>query len=270
MVSHSSPEEEDAAAQHEAGSDAQALELEAPTLEAANPGAEGPALYLVATPIGNLADISARALEVLQSCSLVACEDTRHSGRLLSAHGIRAKLLSLTEHNETQRSAQILGWLREGHRIALVSDAGMPTISDPGQRLVQSVVAAGLRVVPVPGANAVMAALSASGLPTVPFYFGGFLAHRKGQRDKELQAAIARDCTSLYFESPFRLVDSLGMIAATAPEHKVVVARELTKKFEEFTRGSAQQVLEHYRTHTPRGEITLLIAPAELPRWMQW
>lgn len=229
-----------------------------------------PALYLVATPIGNLADITLRALDVLKNVSVIACEDTRHSGRLLSAHQIRSRLISLNEHNEARRIPELISHIQSGGSVALISDAGMPTVSDPGQRLVQSIVAAGLKVESLPGPSAVLTALAASGLPTTPFYFGGFLPHKKGQREKEIQAAMLRDCTSVYFESPYRIVDSLDMVARTAPEHRVVVARELTKKFEEFQRGPARQVLSHYQTKTPKGEITFIIAPAELPKWITW
>ncbi len=229
-----------------------------------------PALYLVATPIGNLADITLRALDVLKNVSAIACEDTRHSGRLLSAHHIRNRLISLNEHNEARRIPELIAHIQGGGSVALISDAGMPTVSDPGQRLVQSVVAAGLKVESLPGPSAVLTALSASGLPTTPFYFGGFLPHKKGQREKELIAAMQRECTSVYFESPYRIVDSLEMVAKASPEHRVVVARELTKRFEEFQRGPARQVLNHYQNKTPKGEITFIIAPAELPKWITW
>lgn len=229
-----------------------------------------PALYLVATPIGNLADITLRALDILKSVNAIACEDTRHSGRLLSHHGIRSRLISLNEHNEARRIPELITHIQQGGSIALISDAGMPTVSDPGQRLVQSVIAAGLRVEGIPGPSAVLTALAASGLPTTPFYFGGFLPHKKGQREKELLAALQRDCTSVYFESPYRIVDTLEMLASHSPEHRVVVARELTKKFEEFQRGPARNVLLHYQTKPPKGEITLVIAPRELPKWVTW
>lgn len=234
------------------------------------PSSLQPALYLVGTPIGNLADITLRGLHILKSVSAIACEDTRHSGRLLSHHGIRSRLISLNEHNEARRIPEIVSQLQQGNSVALISDAGMPTVSDPGQRLVQSVVAAGLRVEGIPGPSAVLTALAASGLPTTPFYFGGFLPHKKGQRNTELTAAVGRDCTSVYFESPYRIVDTLAMIAEQAPEHRVVVARELTKKFEEFQRGPARNVLSHYQSKTPKGEITLVIAPRELPKWVTW
>jgi len=228
-----------------------------------------PALYLVATPIGNLEDITLRALHVLKNAGVIACEDTRHTGRLLARHGIHARLLSLNEHNEAARIPGLIEHLQSGGSAALVSDAGMPAVSDPGQRLIHAVIAAGLRVEPVPGPSAVLAALAASGLPVTPFYFGGFLPHKKGQRASELAAAAGRDCTSVYFESPFRLVDTLALLAETAPEHLVVVARELTKKFEEFRRGPARNVLSHFQNKPPKGEITLVIAPAEIPKWMQ-
>ncbi len=234
----------------------------------AQPPSQSPSLRLVATPIGNLGDLSLRAVEALRTAACVACEDTRRTIHLLQHHGLQLPLISLTEHNEARRIPEILQRIAGGETIALVSDAGFPTVSDPGQRLVHAAIAAGLVIEVIPGASAVLTALAGSGLPTVPFYFGGFLPHKKGQRDTELHAAMERDCTSLYFESPYRLVDTLGMIAARNPLHPVVVARELTKMFEEFRRGSAQSVLDHYLVKTPKGEITLLIAPRELPKWM--
>ena len=227
-------------------------------------------LYLVATPIGNLADITLRGLDILRHADIIACEDTRHSGRLLSHHGIKSRLVSLNEHNEARRIPELASHIAGGGSVALISDAGTPTISDPGQRLTQAAVAAGLTVIPVPGANAVLAALAASGLPTMPFYFGGFLPHKKGQRSKELAAAVERDCTSVYFDSPFRLVDTLTMLAEQAPDRLVVVAREMTKMFEEFRRGSARNVLSHFTGKSPKGEITLVIAPRDLPKWITW
>lgn len=227
-------------------------------------------LDIVATPIGHLADLSARARDTLGAASLIACEDTRHSQRLLAHHGLRAPLISLNEHNEARRIPELTEAMSRGGRVALVSDAGMPTLSDPGQRLVQAVIAAGLRLTVIPGPCAVPTALAGSGLPVVPFYFGGFLPHKKGQREKELLLALGRNCTSVYFESPHRLVDSLDILTRHDPERRIVVARELTKHFEEFRRGTARFVLTHYQNKTPKGEITLLIAPAELPRWILW
>jgi 16S rRNA (cytidine1402-2'-O)-methyltransferase len=227
-----------------------------------------PCLQLIATPIGNLGDLSARAVEALKNAACVACEDTRRTIHLLHHHGLQVPLISLTEHNEARRIPELLGRIENRETIALVSDAGFPTVSDPGQRLVFAAIGAGLRIEVVPGASAVLTALAGSGLPTVPFYFGGFLPHKKGQRDSELEAAMQRECTSIYFESPYRLVDTLEMVAKRNPQHPVVVARELTKMFEEFRRGSAQSVLDHYSVKAPKGEITLLIGPHELPKWM--
>ncbi len=233
-------------------------------------GRLAPGLHLVATPIGNMRDITQRALDTLRTADLVACEDTRHSGMLLKYHDIRARLISLNEHNEAQRIPQLLDHVRQGGSVALISDAGMPTVSDPGQRLVGAAVAAGLHVEGVPGPSAVLTALAASGLPTTPFYFGGFLPHKKGARTTELAAALQRDCTSVFFESPYRLVDTLAILAEAAPDRRVVVARELTKKFEEFKRGPASILLSYYQTKTPKGEITLLIAPVDPPKWLTW
>ncbi len=247
------------------------LDISPPTLETTPENqALRPALYLVGTPIGNLGDITHRAALVLSQVEVIACEDTRHSGRLLSHLGIRTRLISVNEHNEARRIPELTTLIANGGRVALISDAGMPTVSDPGQRLVQSLIASGLRVECLPGPSAVLTALSASGLPTTPFYFGSFLPHKKGQRLNELTASLKRECTSVYFESPYRLVDSLAMIAEQAPEHRVVVARELTKHYEEFQRGPARNVLSHYQNKPPKGEITLLTAPQTLPKWITW
>lgn len=229
-----------------------------------------PGLHLVATPIGNMRDITQRALDTLRIADLVACEDTRHSGMLLKHHGIHARMISLNEHNEAQRIPQLLEHMKQGGSVALISDAGMPTVSDPGQRLVGAVVLAGLHVEGIPGPSAVITALAASGLPTTPFYFGGFLPHKKGARTTVLTAALQRDCTSVFFESPYRLVDTLEIVASAAPKHRLVVARELTKKFEEFKRGPADILLSYYQAKTPKGEITLLIAPVDPPKWLTW
>jgi 16S rRNA (cytidine1402-2'-O)-methyltransferase len=207
-------------------------------------------------------------VEALKESALIACEDTRHTVRLLQHYGLHVPLISLTEHNEAARIPDFIRRLRAGETISLVSDAGFPTVSDPGQRLVHAVIAADLRVEVIPGPSAVLTALAASGLPTVPFYFGGFLPHKKGQRSKELEAALQRECTSIYYESPYRLVDTLGMLAKLAPEHPTVVARELTKMFEEYRRGPARSLLDYFSAKTPKGEITLLLAPRELPKWM--
>lgn len=224
-------------------------------------------LKIVATPIGNLRDVTLRALDILRSADLIACEDTRHTIRLLQAYEIHRPLVSLNEHNEARRIPEIIEIVRQGKTVALVSDAGMPTVSDPGQRLVRALVKGGLPVEVLPGPSAVLTALAGSGLPTMPFYFGGFLVHKKGARATELSAAMNRECTSVYFESPYRILSTLEIIAGLNPDHEIVVARELTKHFEEFRRGSAQFVLEHFTAKPPKGEITLLLAPKEMPKW---
>lgn len=226
------------------------------------------ALAIVATPIGNLGDITIRALEALRGASLIACEDTRHTVRLLQHHQVKAPLISLNEHNEARRIPEIIGRIQAGEKVALVSDAGMPAVSDPGQRLIHAVIAAGLRVEVLPGPSAVLAALVGSGLPVAPFHFGGFLPHKKGARTAELSLALGREASSVYFESPYRIADTLEIVAGLSPAHQVVVARELTKKFEEYQRGTAGELLDHFRAHPPKGEITLVIAPRELPKWM--
>jgi|688.fasta_scaffold110737_3 16S rRNA (cytidine1402-2'-O)-methyltransferase len=227
-------------------------------------------LHLVATPIGNLGDITPRAIEVLRHADWVACEDTRHSGMLFKHLGLKLRLISLNEHNEAQRIPQLLDHMRAGGSVAMVSDAGIPTISDPGQRLVAATVQAGFAIDSLPGPSAVLTALSASGLPTTPFYFGGFLPHKKGARTTELVVALGRAATSIYFESPYRILDTLEILAAAAPEHRIVAARELTKKFAEFQRGTAAKVHSHFQAKTPKGEFTLLIAPATPPKWLTW
>jgi 16S rRNA (cytidine1402-2'-O)-methyltransferase len=220
-------------------------------------------LYVVASPIGNLADITIRALEVLRQVDLIAAEDTRHTGVLLHRYEISKPLVSLHEHNEARRTAELVDRLQNGTRIALMTDAGMPSISDPGFRLVAACRAADLPVTIIPGPSAVLTALVGSGLPTHTFYFGGFLPVKSGRRTRELTEAASRDCTSIYFESPHRLQKSLTELESLAPDQQICVARELTKQFETFHRGTAQELKKHFTEHPPRGEITLVIAPGE-------
>jgi 16S rRNA (cytidine1402-2'-O)-methyltransferase len=221
-------------------------------------------LYVVASPIGNLADITIRALEVLRQVDLIAAEDTRHTSVLLHRYEIKKPLTSLHEHNEARRTAELVERLRAGASIALVTDAGMPSVSDPGFRLIAACREADLPLTIIPGPSAVLTALVGSGLPTHAFYFGGFLPVKSGQRSRELAVAIARKCTSIYFESPHRLQKSLAELEVLAPVHPICVARELTKHFETFHRGTAQELRKHFTDHPPRGEITLLIAPESM------
>ena len=220
-------------------------------------------LYVVASPIGNLADITIRALEILRQVDLIAAEDTRHTSILLHRYEIKKPLTSLHQHNEARRTAELVERLRAGANIALITDAGTPSVSDPGFRLITACRQADLPLTIIPGPSAVLTALVGSGLPTHAFYFGGFLPVKSSQRSRELAVAITRNCTSIYFESPHRLQKSLVELEALAPVHPICVARELTKQFETFHRGTAHQLRKHFADHPPRGEITLLIAPAK-------
>jgi len=228
-------------------------------------------LVLVPSPIGNLGDVGGRVKEALAGAVAIACEDTRHSRILLAALGVSGvPLVSLHEHNEASRCGELVELMRGGGRVCVLSDAGYPGVSDPGQRLIAACIREGLQVGALPGPSAVMTALAGSGLPTVPFYFGGFLPPKSGRRDKELAAALGRECTSVYFESPHRLVRSLGVLAERDALRRVVVARELSKIYEEYRRGGAGEVLAHYEARPPKGEITLLVSGTELPKWMGW
>jgi 16S rRNA (cytidine1402-2'-O)-methyltransferase len=220
-------------------------------------------LYLVATPIGNLEDITLRALRVLRECDVVAAEDTRHSGRLLKHFGISKPLLSYFQFNEARRSEEIIERLRRGEKIALVTDAGSPGISDPGERVVKAAIAAGLRVESVPGPSALVAALTASGLPTDEFYFIGFLPHKSGQRRNQLDSLKTVAGTLVFYESPYRIEKLLGELGEVFPERQVVLARELTKKFEEYLRGKPSELLEITKKRSLKGEFVVMVAGTE-------
>ena len=225
----------------------------------------GPALYLVATPIGNLEDITLRALRVLKEVDLIACEDTRQTGKLLSHYGIQTRTVSYHEHNEMTKAAELVVDLEGGAKIALVTDAGMPGISDPGFRLIALAIRHHVPVVPIPGASAFLAALVASGLPTDSFRFSGFLPAKSGQRRKLLESVRDSERTQVFYEAPHRLLETLAEVAEVmgAGRH-VVVAREVTKLHEEFLRGRASDVLAEFKSRgEAKGEITLLIAKAE-------
>lgn len=216
-------------------------------------------LFVIATPIGNLEDITLRALRVLREVDLVAAEDTRRTSHLLARYEITKPLVSCHEFNEAKRTAELLQKLREGKRVALVSDAGMPTISDPGLRLVRASLDAGIPVEVLPGPSAVTMALAASGLDAGPFLFYGFLPHKSGQRRKALAALAPVPSTLVFFESPYRLVKSLGDMRETLGNRRAVVARELTKKFEEILRGDLDSLLKMLEKRTVKGEITVVV-----------
>jgi 16S rRNA (cytidine1402-2'-O)-methyltransferase len=218
-------------------------------------------LYLVATPIGNLEDITLRALRVLKECDVVAAEDTRHSGQLLKHFGISKPLLSYFQFNEAKRSEEIIDRLRRGEKVALVTDAGSPGISDPGERVVKAAIAAGLRAESVPGPSALVAAITASGLPTDEFHFIGFLPHKSGQRRNQLASLKAFAGTLVLYESPYRIEKLLGELHEVFPDRQVVLARELTKKFEEYLRGQPAELLAIAQKRSLKGEFVVMIAP---------
>jgi 16S rRNA (cytidine1402-2'-O)-methyltransferase len=223
-------------------------------------------LYVVATPIGNLEDITLRALRILREVDQIACEDTRHTRKLLEHHGISKPLVSYHEHNEQARAEELLRELEAGRNIALVSDAGTPLIADPGYRLVAQARARGVTVSPIPGASAIISALSASGFPTDSFYFGGFLPAKKTQRRKTLEAMKGYPATLVFYEAPHRILEALADIAELLGPRRVTLARELTKIHEEFVAGEAGE-LRDALTMRPqiKGEITLMIAKGDAP-----
>jgi 16S rRNA (cytidine1402-2'-O)-methyltransferase len=217
-------------------------------------------LYVVATPIGNLGDITVRALEVLKSVDVVAAEDTRHSGMLLKHFEIKRPLVSYHEHNEAMRTAQLVERLAADENVALITDAGTPALSDPGARLIRACIERGLPLTIIPGPSSILAALVGSGFSTERFYFGGFLPVKSGQRERKLRATAERGETTIFFESPYRLTKTLAGCTGIMPDRQLCVARELTKKFEEFRHGIASELLAHYEAHPPKGEIVLVIS----------
>lgn len=221
-----------------------------------------PALYLVATPIGNLGDVTVRALETFAAADIVACEDTRVTRILLERYGIRRKMIAYHEHNEAEAASRLVAAVQDGRSVALASDAGTPLVSDPGYRLVQEAIKEGVRVVPIPGASAVLSALTVSGLPNDTFMFAGFLPVKAGQKKSRIEALADVPATLIFYESPRRLADTLEVMAAVLGDREAVVARELTKTFEELRRGSLPELAAHYaQTGAPKGEVVLCVAP---------
>ncbi len=218
--------------------------------------------YLVSTPIGNLSDISKRAVEVLRSVDLVLAEDTRRTAILTKNYDVNVPLMSLHGHNERYRISEVLEILDKGKNVALVSDAGTPTISDPGEHLVNSVIAAGHRLSPIPGPSAILSALVASGFPCIPFSFYGFVPRKGKLRSRTLSRLVDSPETVVFFESPKRLLDLLtDFIRSGQAVRELVVAREMTKIHEEFVRGTVSELLEYFTENKVRGEITLVLAP---------
>lgn len=220
----------------------------------------------VGLPIGNREDITRRALAVLESVDCICCEDTRNTGMLLSHYGIRKPLLSLHEHNESQRAPEIASRALAGESFAVVTDAGMPGVSDPGYRLIQELKSREVPFTVLPGPSAVVTALVGSGLPCDAFFFGGFLPVKSGRKAAVLQAAVEASHTSIFYESPFRIVKTLQALVEIDSTVPVCVARELTKVFETYHRGSASSVLEEFKTKPPKGEMVLLVGGQNAPR----
>ena len=219
-------------------------------------------LYVVGTPIGNMEDITLRALRVLREVDLIAAEDTRTTAKLLARYEISTPMVSYFEHNEAMRIEYLLELLSEKD-VALVSEAGMPGISDPGYRLIRAAIEADIRVVPIPGPSALIAALAVSGLPTDSFIYLGFLPRRRSARKRTLEALVLEQRTLVAFESPHRLLRSLADIRNVLGDRRIVVAREVTKLHEEYLRGKISEIIAHFQQHHPRGECTLVIAGAE-------
>jgi 16S rRNA (cytidine1402-2'-O)-methyltransferase len=217
-------------------------------------------LYVVATPIGNLDDITLRALEVLKSADVVAAEDTRHSGLLLKHFGIKKPLVSYHQHNEAARTSELVERLAHGENVALITDAGTPALSDPGLRLIRECISRELSFTIIPGPSSILTGLIGSGFSTDKFSFRGFLPVKSGQRERELRIAAESEETTLFFESPYRLLKTLQACTNIMPQRQLCIARELTKKFEEFRRGTPAELLAHYEAHPAKGEIVLVVS----------
>lgn len=228
--------------------------------------AEQGILYLCATPIGNLEDMTPRALRMLQEADLIAAEDTRHTRQLLNHFDIHGQLLSYHEHNKEKMGPVLLSALQEGKNIALVSDAGFPGISDPGEQIAKEAIAAGIQVVPVPGANAALTALVASGLPSTPFFFGGFLPKSRRNRKEKLEEWKNIPATLILYEAPHRITEVLKDMEEVWGNRRLVMCRELTKLHEEFFRGTVEQARQHLDENPPRGEFVLVVEQGEVVR----
>lgn len=220
-------------------------------------------LFLVATPIGNLGDITVRALEVLKEVDVIACEDTRHSLNLLRHYNIEKRLVSYHEHNEARRTAELIEELAAGKKVAIITDAGMPGISDPGHRLLRACQERGLPYTVLPGASSLLTGLIGSGFSAEQFFYGGFLPVKSGGRERDLKAAAEREETTVFFESPHRILKTLTAAVPIFGERPLCVARELTKTFEEYRRGTAAELLAHYTAQPARGEIVLVVSAKE-------
>lgn len=216
-------------------------------------------LFLVATPIGHLKDITLRALETLKLVDVVACEDTRVSGGLLKHYGITTKMIAYHSHNEAESAEKLVEHLLRGASIALISDAGTPLLSDPGARLVRVAIAAGVRVTPIPGASALLSAISIAGLPAEQFYYAGFMPSKITARKTALTALLPIPATLVFYEAPHRLLNTLVDLYSVFGKREAAVARELTKLHEECVRGTLPEIIVHFKAHTPRGECVIVV-----------
>ncbi|MCK4631661.1 MAG: 16S rRNA (cytidine(1402)-2'-O)-methyltransferase [candidate division Zixibacteria bacterium] len=219
-------------------------------------------LYLVPTPIGNMGDISSRALEILTEVEIVACEDTRHTGGLMAKLGLKKRLISYHEFNERERATQLAERIQNGESVAVVTDAGSPGISDPAYRVVRTAIDCGIEVVPLPGPTAIIPALTASGLPTDRFFFEGFLPHKSGARRNRLTKLASFEHTLVFYESPHRIEKSLTDMSEILGDRNACLAREITKRFEQFLRGTLSEILEATRKKAPKGEIVVVVEGA--------
>lgn len=217
----------------------------------------------VPTPIGNRGDITHRAVEVLKEADLITCEDTRHSRPFLEYLGVARPVMALHDHNEARKVPELIEKAQQGQNIAVITDAGMPAVSDPGYRLLRACIENDVDYTVLPGPSAVLTALVGSGFPVHAFYFGGFLSVKKGKRTKELQRAIEAQHTSIFFESPHRIMSTLEIMSKEAPARTVCVARELTKKFETYHRGSSSELFTYFSERKAKGEIVFLVAPED-------
>ncbi len=220
-------------------------------------------IYFVPTPIGNRQDMTLRAIEVLKEVDIITCEDTRHSRPLLEHYGVSKPVIALHDHNEAKKVPELIERVKNGSQIAVITDAGMPAVSDPGYRLLRSCIENEIEYTVLPGPSAVLTALVGSGFPVHAFYYGGFLSVKKGKRGKALFKAAQSEDTSIFFESPHRILSTLEILSTEYPDQPVCVARELTKKFETYHRGTAKEMFEHFSVHKAKGEIVFLIAPAD-------
>ncbi len=220
-------------------------------------------ISFVPTPIGNRDDITQRAIQTLNEADLITCEDTRHSSPLLTHYGVSKPLVALHDHNEAKKTPELIERAKAGANIAVITDAGMPAVSDPGYRLLRACIENDIEYTVLPGPSAVLTALVGSGFPVHAFYFGGFLSVKKGKRTKALTAAIESNTTSLFFESPHRILSTLEILSNEYPEQIVCIARELTKKFETYHRGTAKEMFDHFSHHKAKGEIVFLLAPSD-------